>query len=379
MIRTLAALLALVGLISCGAYAGEKHSLSATAVTAYGEASADESNAKEKAIADALRNAVMGAIGAYVEAETIGENYREVKDQILVKASGFATLDRIESTSVTDGIVKVKISATVSNRPLVEKLKALGLTHEWKVGVYIPEKYTSKPQPVPDPAAETAIMQALLKSGFRVLDEAQRRQLQDDEAASRASEGDAAALRNIKREYGVDIFITGEAFAEYVDEATQGGVKLYRSRGRIEARAYYTDTAELVSMTDAFADGLDQTENLSSKQCFKNLGEKAGSVICEDILLAPSEMTPFITVKITNLKSISDASKLQKAVASLPGVSQVKRDRYTSGVLELNVYVKSEYRDELPERFEKCGTAKKLGLTVDIWSKTYMQGRVAKS
>lgn len=379
MMRTLCVAVALSLCVAYGACATEKHSPNVATVTAYGEASADESGAKDKATADALRNAVMAEIGAYVEAETVGRNYKVIKDDILVKASGFATLDKIESTSVADGIISVKITASVSNRPLVEKLKALGLTHEWKVGVYVPESYVSKPKPVPDPAAETEIIKTLLHSGFRVLDEAQRRQLQDDESATRASQGDAAALQSIKREYGVDIFVTGEAFAEYVDEATEGGVRLYRSRGRIEARAYYTDTAELLSMTDAFADGLDQTENLSSKQCFKSLGNKAGQVLNDDIMLAPAEMTPFVTVKITNLKTLADASRLQNAVKSLPGVSQVKRDRYTAGVLELNVYVKNEYRDELPERMERCGVAKKLGLTVDIWSKTYMQGRVARS
>jgi hypothetical protein len=215
--------------------------------------------------------------------------------------------------------------------------------------------------------------------GFRVLDEAQRHRLQEDETASRAIEGDAAALRSIKREYDVDVLVIGEACVEHVDDSTQGGVTQYRSRGRIDARAYYTDTAEVISTADAFADGLDQTKDLSSKQCFKNLGEKAGKVIADDILLAPAEMTPFVTVKVTNLKSETAAAKLQKAVASLPGVSQVKMDRYTAGVLELNVYVKSEYRDELPERIEKCEIGKKLGFTVDIWSKTYMQGRVAGS
>lgn len=379
MIRTLILLIVLSLCTACGVAAKTKRPMAVTTVTVTGEAPANGTGAKEKAVADALRNAVMAGVGAYVEAETLGRNYRVIKDEILVKASGFATLDNIESTTVSDGLIRVKITASVSNRPLAEKLKELGLTHEWKLGVFIPETYTSKPKPVPDPAAETAVIKDLLKAGYRVLDESQRRQLEEDEAATRASQGDAAALRSIKREYGVDIFVTGEAFAEYVDEATEGGIRLYRSRGRIEARAYYTDTAELLSTTDAFADGLDQTESLSSKQCFKSLGQKAGKVITDDIAVAPAAMTPFITVKITNFKTLSDASRLQNAMKSLPGVSQVKRDRYTAGVLELYVYVKSEYRDELPERLERSAVAKKLGLTVDIWSKTYMQGRVAGS
>ena len=369
--------LGILAITQFGAYSDEKHPLKVKTVTAIGQVEKDAPNAREKAIADALRNAVMSGVGAYVDATTIGQNYQIIRDDILVKASGFATLDSVESSSISDGILKVKIIATVSNVPLVERLRELGLTHEWKVGVFIPESYVGKP--IPDPAAETSIIQNLLKAGFRVIDKAKQQELQADEAAKRAAIGDLASLRDIKREYDVDIFITGEAFAEYVDEAKQGGITFYRSRGRIEAKAYYTDTGELLSMTDAFADGLDQTESLSAKQCLKNLGKKTGSTLVEDILLAPAAMTPFVTVKISNIKSISTASEFQKALKDLPGVTQVKRDRYTSGTLELNVYVKSEYREDLPEQIENSSIAKRLGLAIDISTKTFVQGRIAGS
>ncbi|MHB9038430.1 MAG: hypothetical protein ACYC64_17400 [Armatimonadota bacterium] len=368
--------MALMAITATVALAGEKHPTEVTTVTVWGEVEADASDAKDKAIADGLRKAVMKGVGVYVDATTVGENYQVIKEEILLKANGFATLDNVETTTVSDGILRVKITASVSNRPLADKLKALGLTHEWKVGVYIPETYVSKPKPIPDPAAETAIIQQFLGAGFRVMDESKRRELRDDDVAVRAIKGDPAALRNIQKEYDVDIFVTGEAFAEYVDEADAGGITLYRSRGRIEARAYYTDTGELVSMTDTFADGLDQTESLSAKKCFKELGAQVGEKLADDMLIAPAASTPFITVKISNLKGMSSASDLQKSVGNLRGVTKVKRQRYTAGVLEINVYLKSEYRDDFPELLESCTVGKRLGLSVDFCSKTYVQGRV---
>lgn len=358
--------------------ADDKHPPKTSQVTVIGEAPANGPKAKDAAIGDALRNAVMARIGAYVESTTIGKNFETIRDEIIVKANGFATLDSIESTTVKDDILTVKIKATVSNKPLVDRLKELGLTHEWKVGVFMPETYTSKPKPIPDPAAETEIIKALLKSGFRVLDEDERKQLQQDEAARRAVEGDMKALADIKREYGVDVFITGEAFAEYVDESSEGGVTFYHARGRIEAKAYYTDTAEMLSMTDAFADGTDQTENLSAKQCFKALGKKVAGTLVDDISLAPASLTPFITIKIANLKSVSSASTLEDAVRELVGVTQVKRQKFTNGVLEMNVYVKTENRDSLPVDIEKCKVGKKLGVNIDFCSKAFIQGRVTK-
>lgn len=356
----------------------DRHPAEITQVTAEGEVAADETNAREKAIADALRNAVMAEIGVYVDATTIGEDYQVIKDDILMRASGFATLDEMISTSVKDGILKVKIKASVTNRPLAEKLKALGLLHEWKVGVVIAESYLTGRKPVADPAAAAEIIRQLIKTGYRVMDESRTKKLRDDELASRAASGDPEALRAIKREFDVDIFITGEAFAEYVDEADEGGVKFYRTRGRIEAKAYYTDTGEIVTITDAFADGLDQTENLAARKCLKQAGLRIAETLARDIMIAPAALTPFVTVKITGFKSATSASGFESELEKLSGISRVKRQRYSDGALELNVYIKTEYRDDLPEKIESSSVGRKLGVIIDIWSKTFVQGRVTK-
>lgn len=362
----------LVLLQSVPAIAVKKHPAEVTQVTAVGEALAKDGNARDEAISDALRNAVMTGIGAYVESTTIGENYQVIEDSILVKANGFATLDDVISSSVSDGMLHVKIKASVSNKPLANRLKELGLTREWKVGVYLRGSDSSAT------SAETSITQALMKAGFRVIDESRRKQLLDDDLAAKAVNGDASALAAIKREYDVDIFITGDASAEDVDRSEEGGVMMYRSRGTVEARAYYTDTAEVLTVRDATGDGIDQTQNLAAKQCMKSTGIKLGSILSEDIMIAPAAVTPFMTVKIGNFPSMTTAGNFEKAMKSMPGVTQVKRQRYSGGMLELNVYVKGNYRDSLPEKIEGSKIGRKLGITINTWSKTFVQGRLGR-
>lgn len=365
-------------LISCfcvaAVYAVDKHPPEISTVTACGEVEADAVNAKEKAIADALRNALLAGVGAYVQATTLGENYSVVRDEVLMKVSGFATLERVESTSVKDGILRVRVTASVSNVPLAEKLRELGLTREWKVGVYLPETYAGELAPVR--TAEDEIIKQLMKCGFRVMDGPQRRRLQRDEAAKRAAEGDPALLAALAREYDVDILVTGEAISEYVDSLEMGGITFHRCRGRIGTRAIYADTGEVITLTSTEADAKDQTRVLALEQCFKNLGSVAGEVLARDLLVAPACMSPFVSVKITGLDGMASAQKVEDMMRALPGVTQVKRHRYTNGVLELNVYVKGEYLEELAGRLETDPVARKMGLEIDLWSKAYIQGRV---
>jgi hypothetical protein len=365
------AILALLILMpaACALCAQENKLVEASQVTAEGQADASAPDARDKAVADALRNAVMKRIGAYVESTTIGENFEVIQDEILLKANGFAVLDSIESSSERGGVLTVKIKATVSNRPLAERLKALGLTHEWKVGVCI----------LGGRAAETAVIGRLLKAGFRVIDESQRKRLQSDEAAKRASEGDPSALAAIAREYDVDIFIAGEAEAEHVDESVIGGVTFYRSRGRIAARAYYTDTGELLTAEDKVGEAADQTRNLAAEKCLKDTGEKIGSELAGDILIAPAELVPFVSLKISGFQNVSTASDFENALKNLRGVTRVRRQRFTDGVLELNLYVKSDYRDRLPAVIEDSSIGRKLGIEINSWSKTHLQGRVTKT
>jgi hypothetical protein len=225
---------------------------------------------------------------------------------------------------------------------------------------------------------ETAISRQLSSAGFSVIDETKRNRLKSDASTASALKGDAKSLMELGSEFDIDILITGQAKADYVDKDDYGGVTLYRSRGRMDARAYYTDTGEVISATSASADGLDQTKSLSAEAGLNKVGAKVGAIFAEDLLVAPADMMPFLYVKITGFKGIMAAKRLEDSMRDLPGVTQLKRRRYTNGVLELNVYIKSDYKEDLPMLIESCPMGKKLGLTIESSSKTYMQARLTK-
>ena len=78
----------------------------------------------DKALRNALMNAVQQAVGLVVDAETLVKNEDVIKDQILTYSDGYVEhFDKIKDGKRDDGLYEVKIKATVKRRQLVEKLK----------------------------------------------------------------------------------------------------------------------------------------------------------------------------------------------------------------------------------------------------------------
>lgn len=78
---------------------------------------------KETALKDAYRDAVERAVGLYVDAETMAKNDEIVKDQVLTQSNAYVThYDEIEAKSV-DGLMQVRIVATVKKSALVKNVQ----------------------------------------------------------------------------------------------------------------------------------------------------------------------------------------------------------------------------------------------------------------
>ena len=78
--------------------------------------------------------AVEQAVGVYVLSETLVESFVVIKDTILTKAGGYINSFQVLAEKSEDGIVTVKIQATVSVEPLVDQLGKLGLLKDWAIG-----------------------------------------------------------------------------------------------------------------------------------------------------------------------------------------------------------------------------------------------------
>ena len=78
----------------------------------------------DKALQNALKNAVQQAVGAIVDAETMVKNEEIIRDQILTYSDGYVEhFDKIGETKRADGLFELRIKATIKRRQLIEKLQ----------------------------------------------------------------------------------------------------------------------------------------------------------------------------------------------------------------------------------------------------------------
>ncbi len=83
--------------------------------------------ARDRAIQDALRNAVEQGAGVFLSSETIVENYELLQDKIFSKAEGYVKEYQIISEREEAGLYRVKIRAVIKEGKLKDDLIALRL------------------------------------------------------------------------------------------------------------------------------------------------------------------------------------------------------------------------------------------------------------
>ncbi|MEN3009986.1 MAG: hypothetical protein ABDI20_03235 [Candidatus Bipolaricaulaceae bacterium] len=172
------------------------------------------------------------------------------------------------------------------------------------VAVVIPETVIIReiPRPVPDPAAETAIIKHFLDYGFNVVDlvhvPVQRATPEGlkltRERALAAMAGAQTAIRELAGRDGaaVDVLVVGEAVSTVtVFEALRipGQPRLQDGRARVEVRAIRVATGQILAAEALHTGGLDFAEELAGKKSLERAGDK---VACK-LAAAIAQRYPF--------------------------------------------------------------------------------------
>jgi len=346
-------------------------------VTAWGEAASSDPDAREKAIADGLRNALLASVGAYVESTQVGSDYELVKNEILLKTAGFAVLDSVESTEQSRGILRVKIRATVSPVPLYKRLKELGIARDWQVLLDISATKSGKPVAGVVSSSVDRLTRRLAEVGFSVVD--LKSLTPDDIRAldrirSASASGQTPPAAAIK---GFDIAILGEGVLEDVDTNTIGGIILYRSSAKLVLRAYNPASGAALHSESAKTDGVEKTRQGADQWALALAADSAGRKLAERLLLLSAERSSALRLRVEGLKT-NYASALEREMRSIPGVERVVPIGYDGAVTQWDVHIKSEFRDGFVSAVESTKTAVKRKVRVVAWSKTYVMAEVLK-
>ncbi len=131
----------------------------------------DKSLARDRAIKNAMYNAVRKAIGTMIEGESIVSGGVLVSQEIRAKAFGFVKKYDILKEYIDEDVFVVSIKAVVSKKKIKESIRdLLEKLGKPKIAIMIGEKINKKELPVWDAISSSEISNYLLQKGYEVID-----------------------------------------------------------------------------------------------------------------------------------------------------------------------------------------------------------------
>ncbi|MES2459458.1 MAG: hypothetical protein V4671_02665 [Armatimonadota bacterium] len=271
--------------------------------------------ARRAAEAQALRNAVEKTTGVFVSARTLTQNYVLVRDQVMTRAEGFATLKEVLGEKVGPESVTVRVRALVSLRPLAERLKGLGLTRAWRIYISGTGNLGGRPG-THVAAAKATLEKTLVDAGFVVISD--------------------------KKEADLEVAVKPQLLTTNtlpLDTAA-GPMTMYTVRGQMTVRATRTGTGEVVSALSA----ADSDMNIDLATARGSAAAKAMEILAprlsSALMVLPAQSAQPIQLVVSNIGSASQAGRLEDALGLLPGVRGITRRSFSSGraTWELDVF-----------------------------------------
>lgn len=209
----------------------------------------DQGRGRDRAIADAMRNAVQQALGAMVASETIVQNLQLVEDNILVKSRGYITDYEVVKEGSQQSRYAVTIKAQVSDGSLKEDLSALGLLMarvgmprvlfmlaEQNIGQELPFYWWNlwgqggaqyRAQTVDMAVSETTLREGFLDKGFNVVDISASTGKFDISNAYRIADLTNDGARIFGKKLAADIVIKGKALVKEGPQTAGSTVRPY--------------------------------------------------------------------------------------------------------------------------------------------------------
>ncbi|HQO09600.1 MAG TPA: hypothetical protein PLK90_05395 [Clostridiales bacterium] len=207
---------------------------------------------RDKAIADAQRNAISTAIGTYLISEQEVQNYMTVKDQILSKSEGFVkSYSVVDQYKESDGSFVVKIKAAVTKDILLNDLEALGILLAQIGNPSIVVFYQPKGVPYDKRYTEQAINQInqyFTINRYNVYELDQLNAMIEDDMSMKqvALNQDADMAELLAKKLKADIYVTVGIMLEDLGNG--------KKKAKSTAKIFNASTAKLLGVQNGYSD-----------------------------------------------------------------------------------------------------------------------------
>ena len=311
---------------------------------------------KRRSLTDAQKKAVERVVGVYISAKTRVAMAVTVNQNILADVSGYIRKYDVIDEREEGGFYKTRIRALVLYRKIGKDLKNLGLMRPppppgnpsvavmiTSAGRWSAERETS---------AASAVRQALLEKGFKVIDSAALSRFKGKDVAN------ASAAAGIGRDLGADLVILGDASVHELRDVNLGGFRSFRAR--VTLQAIKPETSQVIATKTREASGLDPVATVAREKALENTGLLAGEELSDELgQLLASRIEVSILVK--GLSDVEGVQKLTEALRLQPDIAAASLSGYNDGAAVLQVTTEGVTGEELAKMLPTLG---KFGLKV---------------
>lgn len=294
----------------------------------------DKTLAREKAVKDALRNAVEQGVGVFLGSTTLVRNYQVAFDSILSQSAGYVRTYKILKEWEADGLYHVRVLAEVGMGKLQSDLLAIEtfkkLVEYPRIIVFGKEKVDGELRP-DSRLVQTAIESVLAESGYDLIDRSQIEEIKNRDFEMAETDEERAALG---RRFGADILITYSAEATSAGRDNIYGMLTYFYTGVVDCRVIKSDTGRLMFSRSVRvrrgAEGAPSAAQAALHFAGKSMGENLKVEVLRHWAGEVLERGTWLEVKISNI-DFSTAMQLTDKIQQWQHINAVRRPTFIKG------------------------------------------------
>ena len=303
-----------------------------------------------EAIMAAKRNAVEKGIGMVLISQTEVENFMVKRDLVISKTIGSVkSFEVISKTTASDGIIEVRINATISKSMMSNDLAGFQILLESmdkpKVMVIINENNIGNEEPTNMAAENAAITMLKNPYQFEVVDPSMVKTIRSSREKMAKISGDAAAAAAIGTSVGAQVIISGTAVSRVAENLSYnlGGMKSVQAD--VTLRAINCTTGRVIASGTGHGAKVHISPNTAGSNAIATASKKALKGLINRIIEDWSGQINNGVPLMVSVKGVSTFRIKKTAVATLkqlPGVVTVNERGWnsTSGLLEVDIQYK---------------------------------------
>ncbi|MDY6855384.1 MAG: hypothetical protein SWO11_11870 [Thermodesulfobacteriota bacterium] len=325
--------------------------------------------ARGKALDDALRKAVVQAVGTFVSSETIVESHTLLSERIYAKSEGYIQNYKIISESLIEDIYKVNIEATVVLGSLKDDLSTIGLLmarkYKPRVIVMIAEQNIGQEHfsfwwdyhtsPANLSITETTLIEIFKERGFKIVDHgAKAKDIKIDKSYQVANLDDSMAIY-IGEQYDAEVVIIGKAMAKRTEKTLDTSMK--SCEANISARAIRTDNGAIIASENTKGIAAHINEFIAGSNALKKGASDLATKLMDQIIGTwEKELTgtTLVQMTISGISSYHDFIALKNTIKEeIRGIKGVYQRSIMAGIAKIDIDIKGDAQSLAQELTKK--------------------------